>query len=136
MIASMLGVLDPGDEVIIFEPFYENYGPDTIISGAVPLCVTLDPPDWVFDEAELRDAFNARTRAIVFNSPNNPTGKVFSRAELGVISELCQRWDAIVFTDEIYEHIVYDGAGHVPPARSPGWRTGRSPSARSRRPTR
>jgi aminotransferase len=120
MIASMLGVLDPGDEVVIFEPFYENYGPDTIISGAVPRTVTLHPPEWTFDETDLRDAFNERTRGVVINTPNNPTGKVFSRPELEVISELCQRWDAIVFTDEIYEHITYDGCAHVPPGSVPG----------------
>src|SRR5919109_3159792 len=120
MIASMLGVLDPGDEVVIFEPFYENYGPDTIISGAVPRTVTLHPPEWTLDEAELRDAFNERTRGVVINTPNNPTGKVFSRDELALISELCQQWDAIVFTDEIYEHITYDGWAHVPPGSMPG----------------
>ena len=115
MIASMLGVLDPGDEVVVFEPFYENYGPDTILAGAVPRTVTLSPPDWTFDENELAAAFNARTRGIVINTPNNPTGKVFSREELDVVAELCQRWDAVVFTDEIYEHITYDGFRHVPP---------------------
>jgi aspartate/methionine/tyrosine aminotransferase len=120
MIASMLGVLDAGDEVVIFEPFYENYGPDTIISGAVPRTVTLHPPDWTFDNGELRGAFNERTRGVVINSPNNPTGKVFSRGELEVISELCQRWDAIVFTDEIYEHITYDGHAHIPPGSVAG----------------
>ncbi len=120
MIAAMLGVLDPGDEVIVFEPFYENYGPDTVLAGAVPRTVTLAPPDWTFDEHELAAAFNARTRGIVINTPNNPTGKVFSAEELGVISELCQKWDAVVFTDEIYEHIVYDGYRHVPPGAVPG----------------
>jgi aminotransferase len=120
MIASMLAVLDPGDEVVVFEPFYENYGPDTILSGAVPRTVTLSPPDWTFDESELAAAFNARTRGIVINTPNNPTGKVFSREELGAIAELCQRWDAVVFTDEIYEHITYDGFRHVPPGSVPG----------------
>ena len=120
MIASMLGVLDPGDEVIVFEPFYENYGPDTILSGAVPRTVTLHPPDWTFDEAELAAAFNDRTRGIVINTPNNPTGKVFSRAELEQVSALCQTWDVVVFTDEIYEHITYDGHRHVPPGSVPG----------------
>ena len=91
MIAAMLGVLDPGDEVVVFEPFYENYGPDTIISGAVPRTVTLHAPDWTFDEDELAAAFNERTRGIVINTPNNPTGKVFSREELDVIAALCQR---------------------------------------------
>jgi aspartate/methionine/tyrosine aminotransferase len=120
MIAAMLGVLDPGDEVVVFEPFYENYGPDTIISGAVPRTVTLHAPDWTFDEGELAAAFNDRTRGIVINTPNNPTGKVFTREELEVISDLCQRWDAIVFTDEIYEHLTYDGAVHVPPGAVAG----------------
>jgi aspartate/methionine/tyrosine aminotransferase len=120
MIASMLGVIDPGDEVVIFEPFYENYGPDTILSGAVPKLVRLRPPDWTFDERELRDAFGPRTRGIVINTPNNPTGKVYSREELEMVSELCQRWDAICFTDEIYERIVFDGNAHIPPASVPG----------------
>ena len=120
MIAAMLGILDPGDEVVVFEPFYENYGPDTILAGAVPRTVTLSPPDWTFDEGELAAAFNERTRGIVINTPNNPTGKVFSREELDVISGLCQTWDAVVFTDEIYEHITYDGYRHVPPGAVPG----------------
>ena len=120
MIAAMLGLLDPGDEVVVFEPYYENYGPDAILSGAVPRLVTLRPPDWTFDEGELRAAFNDRTRAIVVNSPNNPTGKVFSREELSAIAELCVRYDAIAITDEIYEHITYDGVRHVPIATIPG----------------
>jgi aspartate/methionine/tyrosine aminotransferase len=120
MIAAMLGLVNPGDEVIIFEPFYENYGPDSIISGAVPKLVTLHPPDWTFDEAHLRAAFTDRTRAIVVNSPNNPTGKVFTRAELALIGELCERHDAIAITDEIYEHITYDGTRHIPIATIPG----------------
>jgi aspartate/methionine/tyrosine aminotransferase len=120
MITSMLAILDPGDEVVIFEPFYENYGPDAVISGAVPKMVSLRPPDWTFDEAELRAAFGARTRGIVINTPNNPTGKVFSREELGVISALCQQWDVVCFTDEIYERITYDGTVHIPPGGVPG----------------
>ncbi|MGH2683123.1 MAG: pyridoxal phosphate-dependent aminotransferase [Actinomycetota bacterium] len=120
MVASLLAVLDPGDEVVIFEPFYENYGPDTILAGAVPRRVALRPPDWSFDQAELAAAFNDRTRGIVVNTPNNPTGKVFTREELDVIAALCQKWDAIAFTDEIYEHITYDGARHVPIATVPG----------------
>ena len=120
MIATMLGVLDPGDEVVVFEPFYENYGPDAILSDAVPRLVTLRPPDWTLDEAELRAAFSDRTRAVVINTPNNPTGKVFSRGELEVIAALCVRHDAIAITDEIYEHIVYDGVEHVPIATIPG----------------
>ena len=120
MIASMLGVLDPGDEVVVFEPFYENYGPDSIIAGAVPRLVSLTPPDWTFDGDELRAAFGPRTRAIVINSPNNPTGKVFSRDELAAIADLCVARDAIAITDEIYEHITYDGTAHVPIATLPG----------------
>ena len=120
MIAAMLGLLDPGDEVVVFEPYYENYGPDAILSGAVPRLVTLRPPDWTFDEGELRAAFNDRTRAIVVNSPNNPTGKVFSREELSAIAELCVRHDAFAITDEIYEHITYDGVRHIPIATIPG----------------
>jgi aspartate/methionine/tyrosine aminotransferase len=109
MIAAMLAAVDPGDEVVIFEPFYENYGPDCIISGAVPRYVTLHAPDWSFDPDELRRAFGSRTRAIVVNTPHNPTGKVFSRAELELISELCIEHGAIAITDEIYEHLVYRG---------------------------
>jgi aspartate/methionine/tyrosine aminotransferase len=109
MIAAMLAAVDPGDEVVIFEPFYENYGPDCIISGAVPRYVTLHAPDWSIDPDELRRAFGSRTRAIVVNTPHNPTGKVFSRAELELISELCIEHGAIAITDEIYEHLVYRG---------------------------
>ena len=119
MIASMLGVLDAGDEVVIFEPFYENYGPDAILSGATPRYVSLRPPDWSFDEGELRSAFGPRTRAVIVNTPNNPTGKVFTSEELEVIAELCVRNDAIAITDEIYEHITYDGVPHVPIATMP-----------------
>ena len=120
MLSTLLAVLNPGDEVIIFEPFYENYGPGCIISGAVPVWVPLEPPDFTFDPDRLARAVSPRTRAIVFNSPNNPSGKIFSRAELGVIAELCRRHDLIAITDEVYEHIVYDGRGHVPIATLPG----------------
>ncbi|HXF35990.1 MAG TPA: aminotransferase class I/II-fold pyridoxal phosphate-dependent enzyme [Actinomycetota bacterium] len=120
MISVILGVLDPGDEVVIFEPYYENYGPDTILAGATPRYVALREPDWTFDEGELRAAFSDRTRAVVVNTPNNPTGKVFSREELEAIAALCVRYDAVAFTDEIYEHITYDGARHVPIATVPG----------------
>jgi aspartate/methionine/tyrosine aminotransferase len=119
MIASMMAIIDPGDEVVVFEPFYENYGPDAILSGAVPRYVTLHEPDWSIDEGELRAAFGSRTRGIVVNSPHNPTGKVFSRAELELIAELCQRWDVVAFTDEIYEHIRYAGE-HIPLATVEG----------------
>ena len=119
MIAAMFAAVDPGDEVIIFEPFYENYGPDCILSGAVPRFVALRAPDWSFDESELRAAFGPRTRAIVVNTPHNPTGKVFSREELSVIAGLCQAYGAIAITDEIYEHLVYRGE-HVSMATLPG----------------
>jgi aspartate/methionine/tyrosine aminotransferase len=120
MLATLLAVLNPGDEVIIFEPFYENYGPGCIIAGAVPIWVPLEPPDFGFDPDRLARAVTPRTRAIVFNSPNNPSGKVFSRAELQQIADLCLRHDLLAITDEIYEHIVYDGAGHTPIATLPG----------------
>ena len=119
MIAAMLAAVDPGDEVIVFEPFYENYGPDCILSGAVPRYVTLRAPDWSFDREELRNAFNSKTRAIVVNTPHNPTGKVYSQAELELIAQLCREHDAIAITDEIYEHIVYRGR-HISLATLPG----------------
>jgi len=122
MIAAFLGVVDPDDEVVLFEPFYENYGPDSLLAGASRRYVTLRPPDWTFDEAELRAAFGDRTRAIVVNSPHNPTGKVFAREELAVIADLCERHDAVALTDEIYEHILYDGRAHVPIATVEGMR--------------
>jgi aminotransferase len=120
MIVAMLATLDPGEEIVLFEPFYENYNPDAILTGVTPRHVALRPPDWTFDESELRAAFSDRTRAIVLNSPNNPTGKVFSRGELEAIAALCERYDAVAITDEIYEHITYDGARHVPIATIPG----------------
>ena len=120
MLSTLLAVLDPGDEIVIFEPFYENYGPGSIISGAKPVFVPLEPPDFSFDPDQLARAFTPRTRAIVFNSPNNPTGKVFSLRELEIIAELCQRHNVIAITDEIYEHMVYDGLRHIPIATLPG----------------
>src|SRR5262244_891191 len=119
MMAAMLAAVDPGDEVVIFEPFYENYGPDCILSGAEPRYVSLRPPDWSFDPDELRRTFNRNTRAIVINTPHNPTGKVYSRQELQLIADLCQEHDAIAITDEIYEHLVYEGE-HVSIATLPG----------------
>jgi aminotransferase len=121
MIAAMLGLLDPGDEILVFEPFYENYGPDAILTGAVPRYVTLHEPEWLIDPDELRAAVTPRTRGIVVNSPHNPTGKVFSRAELTMIAELCLEHDLIAFTDDIYQHLVYEGE-HVPLATLPGMR--------------
>jgi aspartate/methionine/tyrosine aminotransferase len=120
MMATLMAVLNPGDEVVVFEPFYENYGPDAILSGAVPRFVKLRPPAWDFDPQELERAFSARTRAVIVNTPNNPTGKVFTRAEMETIAALCRRHDALAVTDEIYEHILYDGAVHIPMATLPG----------------
>jgi aminotransferase len=113
MASTMLALVNPGEEVIVFEPFYENYGPDAILCGAVPRFVRLREPDWTFDPAELEGAFSNRTKAVVINTPNNPTGKVFSREELALVAALCEKWNALAFTDEIYEHILYDGAAHV-----------------------
>ena len=120
MLSTLLAVLNPGDEVIIFEPFYENYGPGCIISGAEPVFVPLEPPDFAFDPDRLTKAVTPRTRAIILNSPNNPTGKVFSRAELETIATLCREHNLLAITDEIYEHVVYDGLGHTPIATLPG----------------
>jgi aspartate/methionine/tyrosine aminotransferase len=122
MIASFLGLLDPGDEVVVFEPFYENYAPDAILAGATLRYVTLRPPHWSFDPAELHAACSDRTRAVVVNSPHNPTGKVFELEELEIIADVCRRHDALAVTDEIYEHILYDGAKHVPMATIDGMR--------------
>jgi aminotransferase len=119
MVAAMLGLLDPGDEVVVFEPYYENYGPDAILSGAVPRYVTLHEPNWSIDPDELRAAFGPSTRGIVVNSPHNPTGKVFTREELELIASLCVEFDVIAFTDDIYEHIVFEGE-HIPLATLPG----------------
>jgi len=120
MVATLQALINPGDEVVIFEPFYENYGPDCILSGATPRFVTLEPPGWRFAPEALAAAFNAKTKAIVINTPNNPTGKVFTRAELEQIAALCRQFDAYAVTDEIYEHILYDGAEHVSLATLPG----------------
>lgn len=120
MVATMMALVDPQEEVIVFEPFYENYGPDAILSGAVPRYVRMNPPDWSFDEQELTRAFNDKTRAIIINTPHNPTGKVFSREELSVMAALCQKWGVLALTDEIYEHIIYDGREHVSIASLPG----------------
>jgi aspartate/methionine/tyrosine aminotransferase len=120
MLATLMAVLNPGDEVIIFEPFYENYGPGCIMSQAEPVYVPLEPPDFGFDPDRLSRAVSPRTRAIIFNSPNNPTGKIFSRAELQTIADICIEHDLLAITDEIYEHILYDGATHTPIATLPG----------------
>jgi aminotransferase len=120
MLATLLAVLNPGDEVIVFEPFYENYAPGCIIAGAVPIWVPLEPPEFNFDPERLKRAVTPRTKAIIFNSPNNPSGKVFSRTDLQAIADLCIEHDLLAITDEIYEHIVYDGLGHTPIATLPG----------------
>ena len=109
MMSTMCAIINPGDEVVIFEPFYENYGPDVLLSGATPRFVSLREPDWRFDEKELAKVFNKRTKAIVINTPNNPTGKVFTRAELEFIAGLCRKWNTLAITDEVYEHILYEG---------------------------
>ncbi|MGA9797767.1 MAG: aminotransferase class I/II-fold pyridoxal phosphate-dependent enzyme [Terriglobales bacterium] len=118
IVSTLLAICNAGDEVVIFEPFYENYGPDAIISGAKPRFVKLRPPqmpngEWTFDERELRAAFHHHTKAIVVNTPNNPTGKVFTRSELELIRDLCVEFNVLAITDEIYEHILYDGTRHL-----------------------
>jgi len=113
MLATLQAIINPGDEIIIFEPFYENYIPNAILSGATPRYVALHPPHWRYDKKELAAAFNAKTKAIIINTPNNPTGKVFSTEELNEIAELCIQWNTFAVTDEIYEHILYDDQQHV-----------------------
>lgn len=122
MIASLLAVVNPGEEVVVFEPFYENYGPDAVICGAVPRYVKLHPPDWTFDPQELAAAFTDRTRACILNTPNNPTGKVFTRDELEAIAAQVRRTNAYVLTDEIYQYLVYEGARHISMATLPDMR--------------
>src|ERR1700730_128351 len=127
MISALLAVCNVGDEVVIFEPFYENYGPDAILSGAKPRFVKLRPPatsdgEWTFDERELRAAFHNHTKAIIVNTPNNPTGKVFTRSELELIRDLCVEFKVLAITDEIYEHILYDGTQHISMAALEGMR--------------
>ena len=122
MAASLLATTNPGDEVIVFEPYYESYHPDTLLCGAERKLVTLHAPDWHFDPDDLRRAFSPRTKAIIVNTPHNPTGKVFTRSELMLIASLCQEFDALAITDEIYEHIIYDGLEHIPLITLPGMR--------------
>src|SRR5437762_7070635 len=127
MMSAMLAIINPGDEIVVFEPFYENYGPDAILSGASPRFVKMQPPkdensEWTFDFNELAAAFGPHTKAIILNTPNNPTGKVFTRKELEFIRDLCIKWNAYCVTDEIYEHILYDGAKHISMAAIDGMR--------------
>ncbi len=120
MFAAILGLSDPGDEIIVFQPVYDSYVPNMQMAGVTPRYVTLRAPDWSIDRDELASAFNAKTRAIIINTPHNPTGKVFSRDELTFISALCQQHDVIAITDEVYEHILYDDAVHTRLATLPG----------------
>ncbi|MDO9517777.1 MAG: aminotransferase class I/II-fold pyridoxal phosphate-dependent enzyme [Methanosarcinaceae archaeon] len=113
MMASMLALINPGDEAIIFEPFYENYGPDAAVSGAVPRFVPLDPDDFSINEEALVSAFNKNTKVIVVNTPNNPSGKVFTKRDMKLIADLCHDHNVVAITDEIYEHIIYDGKKHI-----------------------
>jgi aminotransferase len=127
MMSAMMAIINPGDEIVVFEPFYENYGPDAILSGASPRFVRMKPPQtedgqWTFDRDELAAAFGPKTKAIILNTPNNPTGKVFTREDLEFIRDLCLRWNAYCITDEIYEHILYDGVEHISMARVGGMR--------------
>jgi N-succinyldiaminopimelate aminotransferase len=118
--AAILGLTDPGDEVIVFEPVYDTYVPNLVMAGVVPHYVPLRGDQWTFDPDELAQAFNPRTRAIIVNTPHNPTGKVFSRDELRVIADLCMKHDVVAITDEVYEHILYDDAIHTRLATLPG----------------
>jgi aspartate/methionine/tyrosine aminotransferase len=120
LMATMLALIDPGDEVVIFQPFYENYGPDAKLTGATPRWVALHPPDWHFDPAELRAAFSPKTKAVILNTPNNPTGKVFTHAELEMVASLCREFKATAISDEIYEYINFSDRPHISIASLPG----------------
>jgi aspartate/methionine/tyrosine aminotransferase len=119
---AIQALVDPGDEVIVFEPFYDSYVPSIEIAGGVPRFVTLRAPDWSFDQDHLESLFNSKTRAIILNTPHNPTGKVFTEGELSLIADLCMRHDVVAITDEVYEHLVYDDNRHISLATLPGMR--------------
>lgn len=121
MAAVVMALIDPGDEVIVPEPFYENYGPDAVLAGATPRFLSLDPPDFALDPDRIEALVGPRTRAIILNTPNNPTGRVFTREEMEGVADVCRRHDLIAITDEIYEHIVYEGR-HIPLATLEGMR--------------
>ena len=118
--AAIQALLGPGDDLVAFEPFYDSYPASATLAGGTLRPVTLYPPDWRFDPDELRAAFGPRTRLLLLNTPHNPTGKVFTRDELALIAEVCQERDAVALTDEVYDRIVFDDAGHVPLATLPG----------------
>lgn len=118
--ATIMGVVNPGDEVIVFEPFYDSYVPAIQMAGGIPRFYTLRPPDWPIDESALAALFTNKTKLIIVNTPHNPTGKVFNKAELGLIASLCQKHDVIALTDEVYEHLVFDGQRHLTLAGFPG----------------
>lgn len=118
--AAILGLVDPGDEVILFEPFYDSYLPAVQFAGGVPRFYTLQPPTWAIDPDQLAALFSDKTKVILVNTPHNPTGKVYSQAELQLIADLCQKYDVIAITDEVYEHIIFDGCPHLPLATLPG----------------
>ena len=120
LMACLLAFIDPGDEVIVLEPFYENYLPQILLAGGVARYVSLQPPSWTFDREQLANAFNSKTRAIIINTPHNPTGKVFTIDELTFIGELCHKRGVLLITDEVYEHIIYDNAQHISPGSLPG----------------
>src|SRR4051812_19841834 len=122
MLVTLISLINPGDEIILSQPFYENYWPDAVLAGATPRFVPVRPPDWRFDPDELAAAFNDRTKAIILCNPNNPTGAVFTKEDLKVVGALCRKWDVIAVTDEIYEHILYDGRTHVALAGLDGMR--------------
>ena len=120
LLDAMLGLVNPGDEVILFEPCYDSYAPDVVMAGGIPRYITLMPPDWRFDRQALADLFTPRTKLLLVNTPHNPTGKMFTREELRFIGDLCRRHDVLILTDEVYAEIRFDGAEHVPIATLPG----------------